>query len=87
MTVFLSTDRLHLLLALVSALTGTWWGIGTALVVLAVLAARVAARRRLASAPAGGLVLADAEHTDVLDPPGDARQPLAAPHGLGVQAS
>jgi hypothetical protein len=86
MTVFLSTDRLHLLLALVSALTGTWWGIGTGLVVLTVLAARVAARRRLASGPTGRLVLADTEHPDVLDPSGDARQPVAAPNGLGMQA-
>jgi hypothetical protein len=42
-----STDRLNLLLALAGALTGTWWGIGTALVVVAVLGCRVAARRHV----------------------------------------
>jgi hypothetical protein len=47
MLVFVSTTRLQLCLALLSALTGTWWGIGTALVVLAVTAARVAARRHV----------------------------------------
>jgi hypothetical protein len=86
MTAFLSTDRLHLVLALVSALTGTWWGTGTALLVLAVLVARLAARRHLASAAVGGLVLTASQHTDLLDPPGDAREPLAAPHGVGMQA-
>jgi hypothetical protein len=44
---FDSTDRLHLLLALVSVLTGTWWGVGTALLVVLVLAARREARRTL----------------------------------------
>ncbi|WP_028642387.1 hypothetical protein [Nocardioides sp. URHA0020] len=49
MLVFLSPVRLQLCLALLCALTGTWWGIGTALMVLAVLAARTAARRHVAS--------------------------------------
>ena len=72
MTVFLSTDRLHLLLALVSALTGTWWGIATAVLVLAVLLARRSARRSIAawpSPPTGRRVLSPAQHTDPLHPP------------------
>jgi hypothetical protein len=48
MNVSPSTSRLHLLLALVGALTGTWWGVATAALVLVVLAARVAARRKVA---------------------------------------
>ena len=61
MLVFLSTDRLQLLLALVCALTGTPWGVGAALLVLAMLGTRrwsgrvdrpsVPTRRRILSAP------------------------------------
>lgn len=45
--IFLSTTRLHLLLALISGLTGTPIGIAVALTVLSVLWLRTLARRHL----------------------------------------
>jgi hypothetical protein len=53
----LSTTKLHLLLALVSAFTLTWWGMGTALLVLAVLGLRTWAQHAdpvALSAPSSG---------------------------------
>lgn len=70
-------DRLHLLVALVSALTGTWWGVGTAVLVLAVLTARRRARRHVASwssVAAGRPSLAAPEHSEALHAPGQTGQ-------------
>jgi hypothetical protein len=57
MPTYLSPYRLCFLLALITALTGTWWGIGTALLVLGVVAghALLAGRGlgRVSGSPAG----------------------------------
>jgi hypothetical protein len=79
----LSTTKLHLLLALVSALTLTTWGVGTALLVLAVLALRSWVRH--AASPAGAGILAPAQHADLLDPAGGRRQALAGAGDVVVQ--
>ena len=71
MPTFLSTDRLHLLLALVSALTGTWWGVGTAAVVVHLVLARRSARHALAGRPSaatGGGVLTTTKHSQLFHP-------------------
>lgn len=74
------TDRLHLLLALGSALTATTLGVGMALVVLLVVVARGEARRRLApSVAAGGGVLTAAQDADLLHAAGQAGQAVARP--------
>lgn len=78
MTLRLSTDRLHLLLALLSALTGTTWGIAIAVLVVAVVACRGAARGALAGEPAlvaasaavRGRPLAPVQHAPALHLPG-----------------
>jgi hypothetical protein len=79
----LSTTKLHLLLALVSALTLTTQGIGTAGLVLAVLGLRLWARH--AASPAGAGVLAPAQHADLLHPTGRRRQALAGASDAVVQ--
>ena len=77
-----TTDRVHLALAvgsaLTGALTGTAWGGWMGLVVLLVVAARQVARR-LVSVAAGGGVLATAQRTGLLDPAGEAGQAVARP--------
>lgn len=84
MTALLPTDRLHLLLAVGSALststTGTT-GIVTAVVVLLVLLARVGARRTLAgwSGSVGGGVLAATQRPQGLHPSGGVGQAAAHP--------
>ena len=76
-----STCRLHLALALGSALTGTAWGAVMALVVLAVVVCRAWARHRLDRLPlaVGGGVLAPAQGAGLLDPAGQRGQAVAGP--------
>jgi hypothetical protein len=82
-----STAKLHLLLALVSALTLTRWGLGTALLVLVLLALRTWIRHaELSGSAAGAGVLAPAQHAELLDPAGGHREAVAGPGGAVVQA-
>jgi hypothetical protein len=76
MLVFLSVDRLHLLVALVAALTGTWWGFVLAAAVLSALALRCRARR---SSAAGARVLTAAQRADPLHPTGHLGKATAQP--------
>ena len=77
---FSRTDRLHLLLALGSALTATTLGVAMALVVLVVVVARGEVRRRLApSVAAGGGILAAAQDAHLLHAAGEAGQAVARP--------
>ena len=78
-----TTDRLHLLLAagsaLTGALTGTAWGAWMALAVLLLVAARGWVRQRLVSVAAGRGVLAPTQRTGPLDPSGEPGQAVARP--------
>jgi tellurite resistance protein TehA-like permease len=76
-----STCRLHLALAVGSALTGTTWGAAMALVVLVVVACRAWARHRLQRLPlpVSGGVLAPAQGAGLLDPAGQRGQAVAGP--------
>lgn len=74
------TDRLHLLLAMCCGLTGTAWGVTTALLVLTVLVVRRRARRLVTrSVAARRLGLAAPQRPDVLHPAGQHRQAVAGP--------
>ena len=76
-----STCRLHLVLAVCSALTGTTWGAVMALVVVVVVAARAWARHRLALLPVavGGGVLTPPQGAGLLDSTGQRGQAVAGP--------
>ncbi len=72
------SDRLHLLIAGCTALTGTPWGTTMAVVVLALVLARRTARRSLtASAAVRRGVLAPAQRGSVLHPAGHHREAVA----------
>jgi hypothetical protein len=78
------TTKLHLLLAVGVALTGSTYAVVVATVVVAVTLARLLVRHRLGagvstggSGPMRAGVLAASQHADVLDPAGTAGQGLA----------
>jgi hypothetical protein len=74
------SDRLHLLLALGSALTGTPWGVAMAGVVVSLVVARRWARRSLCvSAAVRRGVLTPAQGAGVLHPTGHRREAIAHP--------
>jgi hypothetical protein len=81
-THLITTTRLHLLLALVAALTGTTYGLVVAAAVLATTTLRTWTRHQLEgpalrSVPVGARVLAPLEHAQVLDAAGGPRERLA----------
>ena len=77
----LTTDRLHLLLATGSAVTGTTWGATMAVLVVLVVLARAGVRRRLGASAAvrRGVLAATQQRSVLLDPPGEGSQAVAGP--------